>query len=350
MNLAIALVEAGHEVNFFIYHLDNQFYFPTLESYDIPVHTACEQGSGFSFRVLQQLRALASRENYDGVVSSMHAPSIYAALAMLGLSKPLVVCEESSSNAPVSFFKKLAFYLASLSATSVVANSFSETKNIKKLPGLSKKAHTILNGIRIPRFLDGNPIVKNQYMELLVVGRIAYPKNGVNFLKALSLFHKRNGWTPIVRWAGRKDTDKRSVKMQEEMNDYLLNNPELSSSLVWLGEVENIGKFYRSSDALILTSIYEGFPMVICEAMAEGCFIIASSVCDHPYIIGNEERGLLCDPFSPESICNSIERLGKMSLPEKEKIIQEARKFAELNFSQDSMANAYEVLLSSKNS
>ena len=47
--------------------------------------------------------------------------------------------------------------------------------------------------------------------------------------------------------------------------------------------------------------------MVLCEAMLSGCFVVASSVCDHPKIIGDNERGILCDPLSPESICIALE-------------------------------------------
>ena len=57
--------------------------------------------------------------------------------------------------------------------------------------------------------------------------------------------------------------------------------------------------------------------MVICEAMLSGCFVIASSVCDHPKVIGNNERGLLCDPSSPKSICLAIEKLNIMQAKKK---------------------------------
>ena len=178
-----------------------------------------------------------------------------------------------------------------------------------------------------------------------VVARIAYPKNGVNLLKALSLFYDRNGWVPKVDWAGRKDTDNRSKEMQSQMDRFLIDHPEVGSNWTWLGEVKNVEKLYRKSDALILVSIYEGVPSVIIEAMIEGCFVIASNICDNHLVIGNEERGFLCDPLSTESICNSIERLNSIKLEKKRRMIKEARVFSESYFNQDKMAYAYEYLL-----
>jgi glycosyltransferase involved in cell wall biosynthesis len=352
-NLAKSLSDLGHVVELFIYNPKGDFFTSEFQSYGIKIHAVEKKKEGFSLYIVKQLRSIILEHNYDGVISSMHAPSIYAALAMIGRSVKgrLIVCEESSSNAPVPILKKLLFYLASLSAYSVVANSFNEARLLKRRPGLSKKTHAILNGFEIPAPSKDQTVTQNKNLKLLVVGRIAYPKNGVNLLKALSLFYDRNGWIPRVEWAGRRDGSfDKSIEMQKEMDKYLLKNTKLSSKLAWLGEVKDIVSLYRKSDALLLVSIYEGLPMVICEAMIEGCFVIASNVCDHPFIIGDEERGFLCDPLSPESICNSIERLSVMSFSEKSNMIKNAREFAELNFDQGSMSSAYESLLIEHNS
>jgi len=347
-NLAKSLSNRGHQVEIFIYQPSSSFYLSDFQSSNIKVNTVNKEKKGFSFYVLMQLRDLILKNNYDGVISSMHVPSIYAAFAKLGIKKgKLIVCEESSSNAPVHIFKKILFYLSALIANSVVANSVNETKLLKRWFGLSNKVHTIWNGFKIPKKSVSQNIVENELSNLLVVARVAYPKNGVNLLKALSVFYSRHGWVPKVDWAGRRDGDIRSLEMQENMDQYLLEHPEISSNWKWLGEVKDVEELYKKSDALILVSIYEGLPLVICEAMIAGCFVIASRVCDHPLIIGDDERGFLCDPLSPESICDSIERLCSLNATKKVNILKNARKFAELNFNQDSMAASFETLLSS---
>ena len=57
---------------------------------------------------------------------------------------------------------------------------------------------------------------------LLVVGRIAYPKNALNLLKGIKIFFDQNGWVPNLIWAGRKEIDSRSIKMQNDIDNFLL--------------------------------------------------------------------------------------------------------------------------------
>ena len=61
-------------------------------------------------------------------------------------------------------------------------------------------------------------------------------------------------------------------------------------------------------------------------------------------IIGDNERGLLCDPTSPESICFSLEALNKMDLNTRKSIINNARNYAYNNFNFDEMLRKYEEL------
>jgi glycosyltransferase involved in cell wall biosynthesis len=96
---------------------------------------------------------------------------------------------------------------------------------------------------------------------------------------------------------------------------------------------------------LLIPSVYEGLPMVLCEAMLSGCFVIASSVCDHPKILGDNERGLLCDPLSPKSICKSLEKLDSMDFEKKSIITKRAREYAVKNFDINEMLDKYEALL-----
>ena len=112
-----------------------------------------------------------------------------------------------------------------------------------------------------------------------------------------------------------------------------------------MGEVRNVDRLYLESDALILVSIYEALPAVIMEAMIKGCFVIASDICDNSLAIGNEERGLLCQPLNPESICDAIQKLNVLSLKDRTSTIKNAREFAELYFNDDTMAIGYESLL-----
>ena len=346
--LAKGLNDLGHKVDFYTYFSKERddLIVTKIKSLGISIYNSSKIRDGFSLKIMKELRQILSINNYDAVISSMHTPSIYSALAMIGRHKTkLIVCEESSSHAPTPKLRKVLFYFSCLVADCIVTNSFNETKLLGRLPLLSNKISTIWNGFEIPHHKKNKHIVQNKILKLLVVARVAYPKNGLNLLKALSLFHQRNGWVPDLEWAGRRDTDSKSLEMQKQMDLFLLDNPKIASSWTWLGEVKDVTKLYRKSDAMILVSIYEGFANTLSEAMIEECFVIASKVSDNEIVIGNDERGLLCNPLSPQSICNSIEHLNDMSYEKKVKMVKNARNYVELNFNINNLTKSFVSLI-----
>lgn len=345
--LALGISSQGNDVDIFIYNdSDDQYFAKDLKKSGIKIFSVSRKRNGFSFKVLSELRKVL-KGDYDAVISSMHTPSIYASIAMIGIKKyKFIVCDESSSIASVPFLKKYLFYLSTLISDFVVPNSFNEANLMKKLPGRSKKIHPIWNGYELSNIKSKSKDNHDFKLEkkLLIVGRIAYPKNGLNLLKGLSLFLLRNGWLPSINWVGRDDNEQKSRNMKKAMNDYLSENPLLSSYWNWAGIVEDVQDFYLTSDALIHVSIYEGLPNVICEAMLSECFVIASNVCDHPKILG-EDRGLLCNPHKPESICQSIEKFYLMDTNERMNIIKNAKNFAEIEFDRNTMTEKYMSLI-----
>jgi glycosyltransferase involved in cell wall biosynthesis len=144
--------------------------------------------------------------------------------------------------------------------------------------------------------------------------------------------------------------DAASLAISQSIDDLLRRNPELAAECKFLGEVADPQPLYRSSDALVLPSLYEGLPNVVCEAMLAGCPVIASNVCDHPRLLGDGERGVLCDPHSPESIAEAIERFRTMSPAERAEMATRARQFAETHLGMDAMVERYEQLLNGTSS
>ena len=145
--LAKGLSSAGNIVEIFTYNQfsDDLFKNELIRS-GVKIHAAEKLKTGFSFKVLSSLKKIISND-FDVIISSMHTPSIYTFLALMGKRKiKFIVCEESSSMAPLSFFKRILFYLTTIYADKVVPNSFYEGELMKKLPGRSRKVYPIWNG------------------------------------------------------------------------------------------------------------------------------------------------------------------------------------------------------------
>ncbi len=74
-----------------------------------------------------------------------------------------------------------------------------------------------------------------------------------------------------------------------------------------------VPKDYRNADIFITTSISDGTPVSILEAMASGLPCIATSVGGIPEWIEDQKSGLLIPPGSPESVAKSILALAQDS-------------------------------------
>ena len=68
----------------------------------------------------------------------------------------------------------------------------------------------------------------------------------------------------------------------------------IAGDVVWAGYREDIPVVMRAFDAFALTSVYEGFGLVLLEAMAAGRPVIATAVSAVPEIIQDNVTGLLC--------------------------------------------------------
>ncbi|HYG75050.1 MAG TPA: glycosyltransferase family 1 protein [Planctomycetota bacterium] len=70
---------------------------------------------------------------------------------------------------------------------------------------------------------------------------------------------------------------------------------------------EDVPALYSGAEALLFTTLYEGFGIPALEAMACGCPVIGANVGSLPEIIG--DAGVLADPASIDSIASAIETL-----------------------------------------
>jgi glycosyltransferase involved in cell wall biosynthesis len=113
-----------------------------------------------------------------------------------------------------------------------------------------------------------------------------------------------------------------------------------------LGEQSDLLCLFRTHDALIHPSLYEGLPNVACEALAAGLPVLISNVCDHPLLVTEGQRGFLFDPSDPQSIAKCIERATELDADGWRILARNAREYAETHLGVDKMVEAYEGLFS----
>lgn len=84
----------------------------------------------------------------------------------------------------------------------------------------------------------------------------------------------------------------------------------VEDSVDFLGFRTNIEELYKQSEIFVLSSRYEGFGLVLIEAMSQGCACVA---CDYNgrqrEIITDDSMGLCCEPDNVEVLASSIKKM-----------------------------------------
>lgn len=67
----------------------------------------------------------------------------------------------------------------------------------------------------------------------------------------------------------------------------------ISRVVKWKGETHNVAEFYDQLDLFVLTSNYEGFGLVLLEAMSKGLPVVARNISAIPEVLGSTHSGLV---------------------------------------------------------
>lgn len=344
-SLAKSLNDKGYFVDIATTSVGGNFFLPELQACLISVHSLADC-KGFSLKTLFRLIKLVRRCSYDVIISYQLTCNAYCIASRVFLSPKirLIVSERVSTQGDSSqlfaFLCRIGYCLAS----KVVSNSWSHAGYLSSLPWLRNKLAVIYNGYDYSPPASWPP--EDSGLRFLVVGRVSRQKNGTKLVKALIHYSELYGNCPSVSWAGRQENDCDSIEERRSM-DRLINSSQLvSASWRWLGESSSIPYLLSQSHALILVSIYEGLPNAICESFMSGRPVIASSVSDHSLLIGEEERGLLCDPLSALSIAAAIRNFIILSTEERREMGQNAHSYARDNLLISKMTDCYVNLFS----
>jgi glycosyltransferase involved in cell wall biosynthesis len=81
-----------------------------------------------------------------------------------------------------------------------------------------------------------------------------------------------------------------------------------SGNVRFLGHVPEAGRLIACADLLVLSSDYEGLPVVVMEALAAGVPVVSTAVGGVPDLIEHDSNGLLTPPGDAEALATAILR------------------------------------------
>ena len=111
-----------------------------------------------------------------------------------------------------------------------------------------------------------------------------------------------------------------------------------------MGSISNPISLIEESDLLVLSSDYEGFGMVIIEALSVGTTVVSTDCNSGPSeILGDNEFGYLCKVNNPSDLAEKIDYARKNNI-DPEKLIIRSKEF-----SLEKIGPLYEEILGTPN-
>jgi glycosyltransferase involved in cell wall biosynthesis len=144
---------------------------------------------------------------------------------------------------------------------------------------------------------------------ILTVGNLRWQKDHQSLIKAFSNFKKKHPeYILLIVGTGVLEGELKKLASSEGISDFMEFKGKLSHS--------DISELMQQADFFVLSSVSEGSPKVVLEAMSCGLPIVSTSVGDIPKLI--KGYGLSCPPSNPlllsktmsdcVDLCNKINR------------------------------------------
>ena len=128
-------------------------------------------------------------------------------------------------------------------------------------------------------------------------------------------------------------------ELRNELEDFV-RTLRIEEQVHFLGEREDVTELLAASDAFVLSSISEGNPLSVLEAMSAGLPIVATSVGGLPELVRNGTDGLLVPPGDIEALRDAMTRIA-LDRDARRAMSDAVRQQAMLRFDSGVMAKSY---------
>ncbi len=270
-------------------------------------------------RRIYMLRKLFKSNKYDIVISSSIVSNTFSLLVkcLFRINIPVIITFNNANKLKsddMGISGKIATLLNKKLSSSAdlivtVSNALRDELLNEKYP--VQKVRTIYNGIDIDEIIklskekiQGNhsEIFKRKTFKIIAIGRLSKQKDYFTLLKAFETLKKEFTVELIILGDG---------ELRKELLDYVVKN-DLAECVHLLGWVKNPYKYLKKSDIFVLSSLWEGFPNVILEALCCGLPVVSTDCLTGPgEIINSGENGFLVSVGDYAALADRIAELLK---------------------------------------
>jgi len=225
-------------------------------------------------------------------------------------------------------FQKISISLFYKFADHVIAVSIGVKEDLLSMNVKNDKIQVIYNPVITKPLKEeniSNLAIKNwtksKHKKLIAVGEFKAQKNFLNLVKAIY----------FAKCSLNLDLSLLILGDGEQMS-YIssqITKMDLEENIFLAGWVNDPLPYYNLADLFVLSSDYEGFGVVIVEAMSCGLNIVSTDCKSGPSeILMNGDLGTLCKVNDPESLANAIMHALKHPF-DKDTLVRRAEDFSE---------------------
>lgn len=267
-----------------------------LEAQGWPV-TALGIEDGLHLRLPMRLARLLRSWGADIVHTHNERPLIYAAPAAKLASVRRVIHTKHGRGTYNSRRQRLLTAMASRLIDRFVCVS-RDTAQLAIAQGVpASRIVTLHNGIDLDRFAFAGPRLDGP---AVVVARLCADKDLATLLHAVSLVVAESpGFRLQIAGDGPCMNELR--QLTQSLN--------LTTHVEFLGAVHDVPAILRRSRFCVLSSVSEGVPLTLLEAMAVGLPIVTTGVGGIPEVVADGVTGLLVPPRDPATLAAAIMRM-----------------------------------------
>ena len=262
-------------------------------------------------------------------------PTVMAApVARLGGARVVISTRHGLSTR--SFRREAKFWLAASFCDHVVAVSESAHRSLASDRWASpRKLVTIQNG-SLPLPWEPAPDVDRLAGGLVIVtvGRLVREKDYSSLLRAFAI--ARREIEDLRLWIVGDGAERAPLEA-------LARELDLGDAVVFAGYRRNIGSWLAKADLFVLSSISEGLPVALLEAMAAGRPVVVTEVGGMPEVVRDAGAGRIVPPSQPDVLAATLVELAsrRAELP----VLGAAgRRHYEQHFTLERMAARYMAL------
>ena len=198
----------------------------------------------------------------------------------------------------------------------------------------ARKGSVIMNGIPVQQFqgFRASPGSARPLIRFGTVGRLVKAKAHADLIAAFSLVAAETADAELHIWG---DGELRSALLEE------IAKRGLQDRVLYHGMTQDPAAALKSIDVFVLSSISEGLPLVILEAMMVGLPIVSTRIGGVPEVAPEGTVALYSPPGDPGSLALAMRRAMDTDLAA---MGAAAHRWAEEHFSIESMQEQYQQL------